>query len=460
MNNVLAHNRCLMNSINTKRSGKPFSITFDHDCSALSSFAGLCVIHAWITRLGIREALRKTFRGLPSHLHRMFLLLVIFRLLGFRRLRDADPHRHDPLLLATAGMERIPHVSTIGRCFNRHFGEAALGRIRSANLRALAAIPQRGAIRTLDFDGTVFRTRRKAQNTATGFNPSRKGERSYYPLFCTLAQTSQVLDVLHRPGNVHDSNGAAAFMEACIAALPAGADVEVRADSAFFGEGIVATLDPLCRFTLSLPFARFPVLKGRIEARRKWARIDAETDCFEMAWRPESWSHRRVRLIAVRRRQKVRRKGPLQLDLFEPMDFEYSYSVVATNDDRSAGRLVSRHHGRGSQEGLLGELKDQLHAGVTVFKTQAANAGSMWASIYAHNLLRTIQMATRAPERDAKSWKRPACWSFQKAKTLRGLIVRAARIKRPQNRTEIVVAGDREIVENIKALMPKGAAAC
>ena len=31
---------------------------------------------------------------------------------------------------------------------------------------------------------------------------------SHYNLFCTVAQTGQFLDVLHRPGNVHDSKDA------------------------------------------------------------------------------------------------------------------------------------------------------------------------------------------------------------------------------------------------------------
>jgi len=52
-----------------------------------------------------------------------------------------------------------------------------------------------------------------------------------------VAQTGQVFDLHHRPGNVHDSNGAEAFIAACVEqlqqALP-GIQVEVRMDSAFF----------------------------------------------------------------------------------------------------------------------------------------------------------------------------------------------------------------------------------
>jgi len=49
------------------------------------------------------------------------------------------------------------------------------------------------------------------EGTAVGFNRKKKGARSYYPLFCTIAQTGQVFDVYHRPGNVHDSHEARGF---------------------------------------------------------------------------------------------------------------------------------------------------------------------------------------------------------------------------------------------------------
>ncbi|MFT5586937.1 MAG: hypothetical protein ACI9VR_004540, partial [Cognaticolwellia sp.] len=59
---------------------------------------------------------------------------------------------------------------------------------------------------TMDLDGSVQSTTGHAEGSAVGFNKKKKGARSYYPLFSTIAQTSQVLDFLHRPGNVHDHN--------------------------------------------------------------------------------------------------------------------------------------------------------------------------------------------------------------------------------------------------------------
>jgi hypothetical protein len=54
---------------------------------------------------------------------------------------------------------------------------------------------------TLDFDGSVICSGRYAEGLAVGYNARKKGQRSYYPLFATVAQTAQVLDVLHRSGN-------------------------------------------------------------------------------------------------------------------------------------------------------------------------------------------------------------------------------------------------------------------
>jgi hypothetical protein len=56
---------------------------------------------------------------------------------------------------------------------------------------------------TMDFVGSVQFT-----NTAVGYNQGKKCARSYYPLFCTVAQMEQFFDIYHRPGNMHDSNGA------------------------------------------------------------------------------------------------------------------------------------------------------------------------------------------------------------------------------------------------------------
>ena len=40
---------------------------------------------------------------------------------------------------------------------------------------------------TLDFDGSVLGTTRHAEGVAMGYNSKKRDQRSYYPLYCTVA---------------------------------------------------------------------------------------------------------------------------------------------------------------------------------------------------------------------------------------------------------------------------------
>jgi hypothetical protein len=101
----------------------------------------------------------------------------------------------------------------------------------------------------VDFDGSVLSTRKHAEGSALGFNKHKKGARSYYPLYCAIAQTGQVFDVLHHSGNVHDSKDAVEFLWLCLdrirEALP-GVIIEIRMDSAFFSDEMVNRLHSSC----------------------------------------------------------------------------------------------------------------------------------------------------------------------------------------------------------------------
>ena len=174
---------------------------------------------------------------------------------------------------------------------------------------------------TLDFDGSVQSTKLRAEGTAVGFNKKKKGARSYYPLFCTVAQTGQVLNFLHRSGSVHDSNGAKDFILRCVeqvrSVLP-GVIIEVRIDSAFFSDEIVTALnDQQVAFSISVPFERFTELKKMIDKRQRWYEMSSDVSYCGSQWKPKSWPHR-CRFLMIRTRTKKQQKGPVQLDLFEP----------------------------------------------------------------------------------------------------------------------------------------------
>ena len=168
----------------------------------LTSFSGLLIFQALFGRIDLKNRLKMCFNHLKVSpifgRHLVVLLLIVHLLLGFRRLREVDYYRDDPLVLRLMGLRKLPDVSTISR---------ALSQMESEGVQKVRALSQSMVIEglkreclprlTFDFDGSVQSTKGHAEGTAVGFNKMKKGSRSYYSLFCTVAQTSQFFDLLH-----------------------------------------------------------------------------------------------------------------------------------------------------------------------------------------------------------------------------------------------------------------------
>lgn len=428
----------------------------------LTCFSGLVVFQQFFSQIDLKKRISDCFRhlrrgkvfGLPT----VFLQLIVHLLMGFREWRHCQLYQDDPLVKRLLGLKVLPNVATISRTLQdadersvlslrRMLRQMVTDRIRSSLLFRI----------TLDFDGSVQSTGRSAEGTAVGFNKKKKGARSYYPLFCTVAQTGQVFDFRHRPGNVHDSNGAREFILACIQqvreAIPWSVHIEVRMDSAFFSDELVEQLqDHDVEFSISVPFQRFTELKRMIEERKRWDRINGQVSFFESDWKPDCWS-RRFRFLFIRTRSKRQRKGPLQLDLFEPRQYDYEFKVIVTNKDVSAGAAVVYHEGRGSQEGIFAELKTNCHLDYIPSRRLISNQLYLLAGLFTHNLTRELQMATATPVR-ATTRQRAALWVFEKLQTLRLTVIqRAGRLTKPQGVLTLTMSTNKTLKQRLLGLL-------
>jgi len=419
----------------------------------LTSFSGLVIFQALFTRLQLKRRLSGCFQHLhvtPIFGHGvMVLLLVVHLLLGYRELRDIRYYQDDPLVRRILGLTRLPDASTLSRALASTDQASAQQLRRLCRQLVLERLARLGLNRiTVDFDGSVLSTGRFAEGSAVGFNRKKKGQRSYYPLFCTLAQTGQIVDVWHRPGNVHDSNGARAFILECIEEIRAVAPqavIETRMDSAFFSDEIVRLLEAEgVEYSISVPFERFAKLKRLIEARRQWWRHSGRIAYFEKQWKPAKWT-RRARFVFVRQRNKVQSKEPVQLDLFVPFAWGYDFKVIVTNKRIRAGKLLAFHNGRGSQEGVFAELKTDSQLEYVPTRTLSGNQIYLLSAVLAHNLSRELQMETMAKQR-ATTAKRTQLWAFERLDTLRRkLIQRAGRLTRPQGKLTLTLSANASV---------------
>lgn len=447
-------------NVECKSSAVP-SIRFERQ--RLTAFAGLVVLQTLFAAVDLKTRLQRCFRHLRAGKvygrATIFLQLIVHLLLGYRDLRGSAAYQDDPMVQRLLGLRRLPDVATVSRML-KDATESSISHLRQLlremvieRLRALAL-----ARLTLDFDGSVQSTLRRAEGTAVGFNKKKKGARSCYPLFCTFAQSGQVLDFLHRGGNVHDSHGARAFIAECVglirAALPQVV-IEVRADSAFFSDELVKLLRELgVEFTLSVPFERFVELKGLIENRRRWQCLQGENSYFELAWKPQSWDTLH-RFVFVRTLAKRQHKGPVQLDLFIPYEYGFEFKVVITNKRVAAAAVMRFHEGRGSQEGIFGELKSHCAMGHVPVRRRLGNQMYLLAGLFAHNLVRELHMRTDAPARRTTAGRAPL-WIFEQVATVRQtLLHRPGRLTRPNNRLTLTIAGSQKVKDRLLGILEK-----
>lgn len=413
----------------------------------LTAYSGLVIFQMLFQKLNLKARILKCFQHKKVTpifgFHTIFMFLVIHLALGFRRIRDRDYYCEDPMVKRVLGLNKIPDVSTITRTLSgmdlRSFfkikkliQDLVSERLIENNLNRI----------TLDFDGSVISTTRKAQGSAVGYNKSKKGARSYYPLFCTIAQTAQFFDIHHRPGNVHDSNGAVKFMRQCFRdarkSMPM-ATLESRMDSAFFSEDFLKmlTLEKV-EFTASVPFDRFAELKMLVESRSRWEQIDEKWSFFESEWKPKSWD-KKFRFIFIRQKVLLQRKGELQLDLFEPREQDYDFKVIVTNKTETAKTILLFHNGRGAQENIFAQSKTQTQLDYTPTNNLNANRAFIAAVMMTHNLSQEVQMLAKVAVRSTTA-KRCTHWVFEKIGTFRNnLIHRAGRITYPQGKLTLTL---------------------
>ena len=255
--------------------------------------------------------------------HMIMMLLVVHLIIGHRRLRDVDSYRDDEMVKRVLGLKRLPDVSTVSRSL-ANADEPSVAKVRSASRRL---VTERLAHREV-FEGDARLRRVGAEHRAScrrhRSRPStrkRRARAATTPSFAPSPRPTRSLDVHHRPGNVHDSNGADAFIDHCVShvrsCLPR-AKVETRIDSAFFNETITQRLHSLgVAFTISVPFERFADLKGLVEGRKRWRRMAVGLDYFETRWKPKSWNARH-RFIFIRKQVRCQNKLRFNSTCFNP----------------------------------------------------------------------------------------------------------------------------------------------
>jgi Transposase DDE domain group 1 len=435
-------------------------VTFSEE--RISAHGGLEVVSWFLERLGFRHRVERTM-GRFAHrgdygFVRTLLVVMGMLIVGGVRVTHLAFLGADPIFLRFCGLHRLPSDRTVVawlKSFTHPMLEVLSDLIRDL---VYEQIEDLGLSRlTIDVDGTVLRTGSRVGGTARGFNPHHPKDPSYYPLSAHIAQLGQIVRVRNRPGNVHDSHNAAGFSRVVVRELRERFGrrilLELRMDGAFFHPEIFRFLDGVdgrgIEYAIKVPMWKWLGLKPVIASRRRWTRVDAYIDGFEMRLPIDQWD-RVERVVVYRKWVGHESRKNFQLDLFSPDDGHYEYSAVATNKSLGIARLWHFMAGRGGHEKTYAELKQQFGFGAIPTNDAMANSAWQLISVLTMNVMRSFQVALGAKRRGPR-WKRTFDYVMQSMQTLRfELIHQPVRIARPAGRTELRFAASPAVRRRIE----------
>jgi hypothetical protein len=378
-----------------------------HDSRVLTGFGGVTVLSGYLVAVGLVAGLRSRLKNVRKvgdyAAFSLVYLLLLFISMGGRRPGHLKYFGADGLLGRMAWLRRIPAKSTISRFFVActkelvgFIGEAnvdyVIGCLRRLGGETLTAI-------TLDVDGTVISTRGHQGFAAKGYNPIKKGARSYRPLTVHVSETGQFIEINHRPGDAADNEGADVLLGRAIGRLKRefpGVTIRVRMDSAFFEDRLLSVLqaDGIKYVVVAKMYASLSLV---VKNRKRWTKVRDGVEAFEFCHKMNSWGDARD-FVAYRfklTKADISEREGEQLDLFRPNDPEYRYMLFCHNFERGEMPMEEMHTfyaGRCNQEKNIGQLKSGFAFDQLPSKNHSGNALWQKLSMLAYNAVTGFAM--------------------------------------------------------------------
>jgi hypothetical protein len=242
----------------------------------LTSYAGLELFGRYLRTIRFNTLIRTAFAGAPVGgdygVVAMVRLLVGLLVVGGRRLEHVGYLQADPLLQRFCQLQVVPTARTVSRWLTQ-FTMRTVERLQTLNAAVIAHVIPGLRLRTVtvDVDGVVVCTGLQVERAFRGFNPHHRKVPSYYPILAHLAETTHILRVKNRAGNVHDGKASLPFLRDLWAQLAASraeaATVRFRMDGAFVRQDVLAWLAARgAGYAIKVPFYRWLDLQQYIRA--------------------------------------------------------------------------------------------------------------------------------------------------------------------------------------------------
>jgi hypothetical protein len=362
----------------------PRKLRVTADGVGLTQFGGVALIEHFFQRIGLQGAfsrhIRFTQRNNRYTISESLKALLYPLILGLGRIETTEPLRHNGVFQYLAGLPGYPEATSLRRFLERfaRLGRKALLQLHDRWRRAMLGQPARAIF---DLDSTVLTVYGRQERAEVGYNPKKRGRRSYLPLLCFEGNTQDCWEGSYHPGDTHVSTITIPLLERAFAKLPeAIREVRVRADGAFFDHKIIEFIEEKRAFYAIVAWLTRP-LKNRLPGLR-YRRISSGVWAAEFRYSPHGWLGPR-RFVVIRR--PVPEEPSAQLHLFQMRG--YSYQLLVTNLGLRPLHLWRFYNQRARAELIIRELKDAYALGKIPTKDFTANEAFFQIVLLAYNLL-------------------------------------------------------------------------
>ena len=371
-----------------KSTYKSKKVSHSFSGTQLTKYAGLSPIVQHINKMQLGQQLNELFPTMMSNSTRftnvqIFLAVILSSLVGINRLIRIASFTFDSLVMALLGLEKGLNKDVISVRL-KQLGQAGAIKLQEYLFDFITNWLTKSELEsiTIDADSTVKTVYGHQQGAAKGFNPGKKGAKSYHPLLAFASEIKLVINSWFRTGSAYTSNGICEFIRQTAVVLPAQIkDVFFRADSGFFNGSLFDLLESF-HWTY-LVKVKLKNLKQLLE-KQNWQTLadNPNIAICEFVYKAKKWKRERT-LKAIRTISdwiEVEFMGKKQ---FVP---KYEYFCYCSNLDIDTLALHELYKQRSTSETWIEQVKNQLLAGATLTDDFHANDMLWQLNVFAYNL--------------------------------------------------------------------------
>jgi hypothetical protein len=325
----------------------------------LTHFGGIFLIHQFCKKLRLKWHLQKNvpFLQRSTYFHPVDLVLAIVYALiaGIHRLSKTKILQGNGAFQRIIGLKQFPYASSLRRFLKRSDSKVtqSINQVHDHLRLKMFYLPNPRTSLLFDFDSSVLTVYGKLiEGAEVGYNPHKRGARSYHPLLCFEAHSRDFWHGRLRPGNVYTSFGGPEFLKECLIKIPPGVyRIRVRADSGFFDHKFIEPLDQKgIGYAIVAKMTR--PIKNKITNLR-YHRFKKDWAAAEFFYQPFRWKEPH-RFVVIRR--PLPQKDTDQLSLFTLK--RYAYQVFVTNLSLQPEQIWYFYRPRAAIETIIRELKE------------------------------------------------------------------------------------------------------